>query len=597
MRNTDIMEALGDVPEDLVMNALSSADDLTAFPAEREHIMMTENKDTKSRRRLWLRGGIAAAAVIVLIAGNLALLYSLGKIGRGGSSQAPLTGTEAETTGTDADTTESTAETTDATLPIYDEPDIPDGLHYADQVVVPNLIGMSYEEAVKTANACGFPYVEMVSVNDTTPARTVTWQDPDPDVLSYNLNYITLHVSNGIPDTKLAFELRETGYCVVNLYGYPEVTIPSKYKGLPVTEIDCRDRSVNTVSIPDSVTKIKDGAFPDDTILRGNAGSYAEAYAKQHQLSFISNSTIRCGGYHYRTADNSLYRTEDNKKLFTVEHPEQYYHRKPALDTDSIVIGFDEITNAGDGWYFLCGTAEDPLNACLSTQYYPNSDYFYLWFNEHTGELKQAVCSEEERELIHTAYLENGGFAYRWNGVLTYTTAIYPDPDGGAVYTCIKRSVVRIPVPGNGGISIIYSPDDLLGYDIDGYPFAPLRGGKILWNREADTDGLFEVDPAEKSCRCLTDQYDPYDIVYAGNRYICLVYDYDYPPDGQKLLEYLPESNSFRLVAAIEELDDFYRIGGFTDDSVVLFHDPDREGAPDLRVSLKDGKITKITTE
>ena len=112
MKNTDIMEALGDVPEDLVMNALSSADALTAFPAEREQITMTENRETKSSRIRWLRGGIAAAAVIVLIAGNIALLYSLGKIGRGGSSQTPLTSDTTVLTETTEQTTETTKETT-----------------------------------------------------------------------------------------------------------------------------------------------------------------------------------------------------------------------------------------------------------------------------------------------------------------------------------------------------------------------------------------------------------------------------------------------------------------------------------------------------
>ena len=92
MKTTDIMEALGEVPEDLVIRALSAADDRMAAPAEREQIMMiTEHEEKRSRRRIWLRGGIAAAIAGVLLAGNLALLYSLGKIGRNGSSVAETT--------------------------------------------------------------------------------------------------------------------------------------------------------------------------------------------------------------------------------------------------------------------------------------------------------------------------------------------------------------------------------------------------------------------------------------------------------------------------------------------------------------------------
>ena len=573
MKTTDIMEALGEVPEDLVIRALSAADDRMAAPAEREQIMMiTEHEEKRSRRRIWLRGGIAAAIAGVLLAGNLALLYSLGKIGRNGSSVAETTvSTTADTTETTEQTTETTTETT------FD-------WENADHAVTPLLVGMNLEEATKKARACGFNVEVISTVNDSTAAGTVIWQNYSPGGWHFPGDSISVQVSSGKLDSLLNFELRENGYCVVECRAEAFITIPSKYKGLPVTEIaeGAFSDDYMTVVVPNSVTKI--GYFDESCTMRGNTGSYAEAYAKDHQIEFISDS-ISCGESHYQMIDNSLYRIEDNKKLFTVDQPQQYL-QKPAVDADSIVVKFEEITDVGDGWYFLAGTAEDPLNASGNNEYLHVFSYIYFWFNETTGELKPALFSAEERDILHAEYLKKE-YSSPWNNLFSHST-IYPDPDGGAVYTTINSVLVRIPAPGNGKLSA-FMPEQCNGfYDFE---ITPLRGGKVLtlWVDSEKTDsGIYEMDIAGKTTRFLTDQYIPDYIIFTGNRYICL------DSRAKKLLEYFPENNRFETIAALKT-NCWYELFSFTDDSVYLIPDPeDSDGNPDLLVSLIDGKITEL---
>ena len=574
MKNTDIMEALGDVPEDLVLSALHPADDLTAEPDGREQIIMTNEPENKGRtRRLWLRGGIAAAIAGVLLAGNLALLHGLGRIGRSNSSEAETT---ESTVTTFTETTEQTTETTDTTETTFD-------WENADHAVTPLLVGMNLEEAKKKARACGLSVYVISTVNDSTAAGTVVWQSYSPGEWHFPGDSISVQVSSGKLESLLNFELRENSYCVVECRAEAFITIPSKYKGLPVTEIaeGAFSDDYMTVVIPNSVTKI--GYFCESCTIRGNTGSYAEAYAKEHQIEFISDS-ISCGESHYQMIDNSLYRIEDNKKLFTVDQPQQYL-QKPAVDADSIVVKFEEITDVGDGWYFLAGTAEDPLNASGNNEYLHVFSYIYFWFNETTGELKPALFSAEERDILHAEYLKKE-YSSPWNNLLSHST-IYPDPDGGAVYTLINHVPVRIPVPGNGKLSA-FMPNQCDGFY--GFNMVPLHGGKVLIlsvYSDKDDNGLYEMDISGKTTRFLTDQFIPQEIIFTGNRYICL------DNEAKKLLEYSPESNSFKTIAAFKT-NSWYELDSFTEDSVHLCVPEDPYDAPDLLVSLKDGKVTEL---
>lgn len=73
--------------------------------------------------------------------------------------------------------------------------------------------------------------------------------------------------------TKLVFQLNGETYSLKNAYSLQDtITIPSTYNNLPVTRIDdfafnaCK--TVQTVTIPNSVTYISEGAFKDCTALR-----------------------------------------------------------------------------------------------------------------------------------------------------------------------------------------------------------------------------------------------------------------------------------------------------------------------------------------
>lgn len=581
MNSFNISEAFGEVDERFVAEELDagvtvSQENYITAPSGRECSEMTENNEKKSRS-LWLRGGIAAAAVIVLAAGNIALLYSLGKIGRGGSSQMPLTTDPAETTVTTADTTESVSKTTGTAAEIR-------------KVEVPNFEGRNYDEAVTLAKSRGL-CLEKADVEDTSPAGTVISQDVTPSSQVWEGSVIKVGVSSGVPEGILDFELRENGYCVVKCNEFDKTafcgTIPSKYKGLPVTEIAdgvfC-DYNGSYITVPNSITKIGDRAFSDtaEVMFYGYPGSYAESYAKQHQYSFLDD-TLLYGEYHYQVIDNSVYRVEDNKKLFTVDNPQQYLE-SPPIDTDSVTVRMESITNAGEDWSFVKCNVED----CLINQD-ANYSNVYFWYNEKTGALKQRKFSAEEIKKINAAISYDSqdyqDYIEPWDNV-GYLESVFPDPDGNAIYTSDGGPVIlRIPVPGKGELSACRLPH----VNTDCHFFVPLKGGKIL---VGTFDGMIELNMANHSQRSLQMQYNSCEWWYTGKRYICLSKDEE---TEYRLLEFFPDSNSFRIIADLDGIGYEPTLRDCTDEEARLTpwgdHDP---FVPDYAVSLKDGKITEL---
>lgn len=86
MDEKKLLSLIGQVSPELIEKTLPETEDISAAPEEKERIMMTNYTEAKRGRAAWLRGGIAAAVVGVLLIGNIALISGLGKIGKGGSS-------------------------------------------------------------------------------------------------------------------------------------------------------------------------------------------------------------------------------------------------------------------------------------------------------------------------------------------------------------------------------------------------------------------------------------------------------------------------------------------------------------------------------
>ena len=452
------------------------------------------------------------------------------------------------------------------------------------KVYVPNFEGRDYAEAVTLAESCGLCLAK-VDVENPSPAGTVISQDVTPSSQVSEGSVIKVRVSSGIPESVLDFELRENGYCVVKCNEFDKTafcgTIPSKYKGLPVTEIAdgvfC-DYNGSYITVPNSITKIGDRAFSDtaEVMFYGYPGSYAESYAKQHQYSFLDD-TLLYGEYHYQVIENSVYRVEDNKKLFTVDNPQQYLE-SPPIDADCVTVRMESVTNAGEDWSFVKCLVED----CLINQD-ANYSYVYFWYNEQTGELKHRKFSAEDLKKLNAAIsYQSQDYFEPWDDIY-YLGSVFPDPDGNAIYTSFLGLVIlRIPVPGNGKLSACKVPD----VNKDCHFFVPLKGGKVL---VSTFDGMIELDLANHSKRSLQTQYNSLDWWYTGKRYFCLT-DTD---TGCRLLEYFPDSNSFRIIADLDWSG--YSLRDCTDEEARLTpwgdHDP---FVPDYAVSLKDGKITEL---
>ena len=496
MKNTDIMEALGDVPEDLVMNALSSADALTAFPAEREQITMTENRETKSSRIRWLRGGIAAAAVIVLIAGNIALLYSLGKIGRGGSSQTPLTSDTTVLTETTEQTTETTKET--------------------------------------------------ALTHETTEITTETeWTDTEEEQYTET--------------TAVHYEFDKDG------------------KIVPMKDDD-REWDP-AVDIPAHI--------------------------------------LTDGKYQFQTRGNSLYRTDNDLLIVTVDNPQQYLDEADADINFQYAVNFRSIQEVGTDWYLI--TSDVAYHYPDPSAGWPDIWGPSFWYNRKTGKSEPATYTLKNSDLFTEQ---------EWKERYSDTDSDYRDeafsfldsspaaPDGSGVYIVVYNTfIVFVPTPGNGKLRIYKTETGFP--DLSICEVIPLENGKVLFSvfyrgigpytgaSGLDQCGLFELDTTDGGIRPVRTGVQIFGMCRSEEKIYCLVYGFDgeYKTDegwseylqSSELAEYLPESRSFRTVFDMEQNISWiigdYAISG---DNVILYPwgDAGWECDPDVLVSLKDGKMT-----
>ena len=102
MNEAELLRLIGRLPPNLIERTLPETEDISAESAGKEQITMFTNTETKRRGAFWLRGVIPAAIAGVLLAGNIALLAVLGKIGRSGTQA--LTPPAGASIGTSAET-------------------------------------------------------------------------------------------------------------------------------------------------------------------------------------------------------------------------------------------------------------------------------------------------------------------------------------------------------------------------------------------------------------------------------------------------------------------------------------------------------------
>ena len=531
MKTTDIMEALGEVPEDLVIRALSAADDRMAAPAEREQIMMiTEHEEKRSSRRIWLRGGIAAAIAGVLLAGNLALLYSLGKIGRNGSSVAETTvSTPAEITETTEQTTETATETTETTTTTADP----------NKVIVPNFYGMDYDKAVKLAESCGL----ILSVSESSG-----WQPPgdigDQSVSSDEAVDKGTHILVNLDIPRFEFDKD----------GKP-VRIDFTYKRKPFDPAD------------------------------------------------IPVHILTDGQYQFQTRGNSLYRTDNDQLIMTIEDPQQYLDAE--IKDFQTAVEFDSIQAVGTDWYLISA----------SIYYYPDEWHFWkcvsFWNNRKTGKSEPAVYTLKRSDLNIKPEWDDayGGdfFGYEGDSVTEFVSVfqdhIAAAPDGSGVYIGNHTFILHVPTPGNGKLRVYETGTNIPYYKID--QVLPLENRKILFNvyysSEDGTDpwpdsGLFELDPANGNIRTIGKNFEV-KMYRINQKIICLIHDApNHNKPNQRIAEYLPESRSFRTIADLKDItwDLELTETGISNDALILSPQDWDDNIPDLLVSLKDGKVTEL---
>ena len=321
---------------------------------------------------------------------------------------------------------------------------------------------------------------------------------------------------------------------------------------------------------------------------------YKDMYDRDHYYTFHNGELSDVGEltgpldinddkYCYYTKENSLYRRNDNKKMFTLEAPRQYLKEAPADADISVEYGF--ILDIGGGWFY--------------TSISINADECYadlnVFFNDKTG----AVNMISDSEIFPVIESKLGEKIDSHSG-LFLTSA---DPDGGAVYSvisgyCVKdnqsfEAVVRIPCDDPRNLSV-YLIDYCGLYGDDMARFAPLKGRKIFWYEYTPDDRAitYELDLETGEKALIPDVGWWNYLVYRNGRYICF--------DGEDLMEYLPDSKSVRIIANVRKyLGEYGGVGiaCIFGDSVLLdpVWDGDwLDGVPQLLVSLKDGKVTKL---
>lgn len=290
MNSFNLTEAFGEVSERFVAEALEtdtviSEDVKMTVPSGEEHMMMNDVNNTKNRRILWLRGGIAAAIAGVLIAGNIALFYGLGRIGKNGSSQTP---TISDTTRLTELTTETTVSETTS---LYSDTD---SLYYLNYEF--NNSQSCYYVVGCNPKAVKIEIPDSVNDSEGNPRRVgginsrafADCTKLEEIVIPDTVDYIGI---DAFSDTPWYQKLRSENELVI-------------VNGILLSG----DRCTGSVKLPDSVRVISDGAFagtegltsvtissPDCTV--GN-----DAFADCHnlsdvnipeELSFISRNPFR----------------------------------------------------------------------------------------------------------------------------------------------------------------------------------------------------------------------------------------------------------------------------------------------------------------
>ena len=539
MNSFNLSEAFGEVSEQFVAEELDAGamipqEELITEPSGREHIMMTENIEKKSRS-LWLRGGIAAAIVGVLIAGNLAVIYGLGRIGKNGSSVVTSTTSTEEITDTTCGT--ELTETTSTTL-------------VKEKVTVPNFIGKAWDEAIKLAHSCGL-YLDTTETFDSAPEGTVFAQSVAPDETVDKGSFIPVNVSKGE-------EMIIRHYCFDR-------------NGKPVTELD-----------------------------------WAEYDGEGWNV--ISDGTDQ-----FQPKGNSLYRLRDNQMILTLNNPLQYMFVGDEFSNEEVEVIYERITAVGSDWYLIDVWLHIDDGSGID-------DYACFWVNRKTGKSTQASfrVKTSEFEIDPNNHNDDDDWILArddGSGYIKITTGfnrdsvLYPSPDEDVFYVIYEDSyILKVPAPGHGDIKVIKtrkSPLDSV-YNDSVYNIVPLRNGIILLscsrlqdrmedegrNNDVTNRILLELNLKE-GCVKELQKAKWFNMNLVGGKIICWLID----DQHEKLAEYLPENNSFKTIAILDDYRDGEMITSNVCSDAVIIQSPSESimnEKPDLLVSIIDGKITEL---
>ena len=320
------------------------------------------------------------------------------------------------------------------------------------------------------------------------------------------------------------------------------------------------------------------------------------------------------GQYQFQTRGNSLYRTDNDQLIVTVENPQQYLDE--ADKNCQYAVEFDSIQAVGTDWYLI--NAEVCYFSARSNCWFCPCCLSF-WYNRKTGKSEPATYTLKRSDLnIKPEWDEMyGGNLFGEGSVDSVTRLVAGEaaPDGSGVYTCdFNTFIVFIPTPGNGKLRIYETGTEIQNYWGVNDVF-PLENGKVLFSVVyagkddpyplGDQCGLFELDPTNGSIRPVRTGVQIFGMCRSGEKIYCLVYgiDGEYKTDegvteflySSELAEFLPESKSFRTVFDMENniswIIGYYAISG---DNVILYPwgDAGWECDPDVLVSLKDGKMT-----
>ena len=285
-----------------------------------------------------------------------------------------------------------------------------------------------------------------------------------------------------------------------------------------------------TTAAPENVKPLGYAKVLTDTV-------YGMAYLHQNGSLSLEDYVISDGTYGYKTEGNQLIRVEDGKVIGEIENPQQYL----TVSGDSVFkLSYDSVTAANGGWYLI--TAEAATYAAGETEYPQDTVQLVFWFNPDTN---QNVRVEIPGEPV--SHAENKPH------LLPQYMQAEPEGDYVVGYSMTTERIVRIPVPGKGNVS---TPDLkekvlVLGQFFHS-EFTPIGGGKLLMITENHDDDVFhirleELDMNTGSVKTLMEETPTFEIYNYGGRIYCI------SQEGHEVMEYLPESNTFRTVLTFKE--------------------------------------------